>query len=325
MQKRLLVDVVRDEIRLRHYSIRTEQAYIKWIIRYINFHEIKHPREMGAKHVRAFLSHLASNRNVTKATQNQALNALVFLYKHVLNMDLGDITGAKRANKPPRMPVVLTHDEISGILDCIPYPHKLIVRLLYGSGLRLIECLRMRVKDIDFNRLTVTVRGGKGDKDRITVLSKQICAPLKEHLKRVKKIHEQDLENGFGSAWLPPAQQRAMPNAAKEWIWQYVFPSSSLSIDPRSKLTQRHHIHTDSINKHIRAAAKMANIQKRVSSHSFRHSFATHMLESGVPIQTVQSLLGHSSIETTKIYLHVMRKPGAGLSSPEDLLQSNNL
>ena len=318
MAEKRLMERIRDEIRLRHFSIRNEQAYIHWIIKFINYHGKTYPGDMAEKEVKQFLTHLAVDRLVSASTQHQALNAIVFLYKNVLNKELGDISGARRAHKKMRAPVVLTKAEMKAVLDALPYPYKLIARMQYVSGARLIEALRLRVKDLDFERLTVIIRG-KGDKDRISTLSKGICAPLQEHLRRVKKIHEQDLKEGYGAVYLPPAMQRSMPRAAKDWIWQYVFPSPSRSVDPRSNITRRHHIHIDSINKQIRAAAKLAGIDKHVSSHAFRHSFATHLIEANTPIQTVQQLLGHASIETTKIYLHAMRKPGAGLQSPEDL------
>jgi integron integrase len=314
-----LLDKLREQIRLRHYSIRTEQAYCDWVRRYVFFHEKRHPSEMGATEVRQFLSNLAVARDVSASTQNQALQALLFLYKYVVNKDLGHIPGIVRASTRDRIPVVLTKAEKDSIMEALPYPYKLMCRIMYGSGLRLTECLSLRVKDIDFERLTITVRGGKGDKDRMTVLSKSIVDPLKEHLARVKLVHQKDLADGYGSAYLPPALERAMPNQAREWIWQYVFPSASISIDPRSGAKRRHHLHLDAVNKHIRNAARLANIDKRVSAHAFRHSFATHLIESGTSIHTVQDLLGHSSIETTKIYLHVMRKPGSGLQSPEDI------
>ncbi len=319
---RKLLDLVREQIRIRHYSIRTEQAYVDWILRFIKFHGTRHPQLMGNTEVRAFLTYLAVKQNVAAATQQQAFNALLFLYREVLHNDFGPIDGNVRARLKTREPTVLTSQEAFRIINAMHGPIKLVVRLLYGSGLRVIEALRLRVKDIDFERKTVTVRCGKGNKDRTTVLSNAITPPLKEHLSYVRALHDKDIRQGYGSAWMPPSLQRAMPNASREWIWQYVFPSSSLSIDPRSGITRRHHIHIESINKAIKNAARICAIDKRVSAHAFRHSFATHLLESGVSIHTVQQLLGHASIETTKIYLHVMRKPGAGLVSPEDLNQT---
>jgi integron integrase len=314
-----LISRVREQIRLRHFSIRTEQAYVEWIYRYIKFHKTRHPADMGNQEVAAFLTYLAVDRSVAAATQEQAFNALLFLYRDVLHKDIGIIDGNVRSRRGPRAPTVLTRTEVDNIINCMLGDHKLVARLLYGSGLRLIEALRLRVKDIDFDRGTVTVRGGKGDKDRITCLSNSIIPALKEHLAYVRVLHRKDLAEGFGSTYLPDSLQRTMAVAASEWIWQYVFPSGALSIDPRSNIKRRHHIHLESINRSIRKAASMARVYKRVSAHVFRHSFATHLLETGTPIQSVQELLGHSSIETTKIYLHVMRKPGSGLVSPEDI------
>ena len=315
-----LLDSVRHIIRLRHYSVRTEERYVEWILRFVRYHGMKHPQEMGSSEVAAFLSHLALDLDVAAATQKQAFNALGFLYREVLKKDIGPIEGNVRVRRAPRVPTVLTTHEVQRIIDALSGTNKLVVRLLYGSGLRLMEALRLRVKDLDFERLTLTVRGGKGDKDRLTVLSKAVVPALQDHLRHVRAVHNKDLADGYGAVYLPPALQRAMPRAASQWIWQYVFPSVSLSIDPREKVTRRHHVHPQSVNTAIRKAARIAAIDKRVSAHTFRHSFATHLLESGTPIQTVQDLLGHSSIETTKIYLHVMRKPGMGLLSPEDML-----
>ena len=319
-QKKKLLDLLKEQIRLRHYSIRTEQAYCEWVIRFVRFHNLQHPTLMDNRDVARFLDHLVIDCDVSAATQKQAFNAIMFLYREVLQKDIGRINSSIRSKRTPRAPTVLTPAEVAAIINALRAEHKLIVRLLYGSGLRIIECLRLRVKDIDFERLSVTVRSGKGDKDRITVLSRAIIEPLKEHLKHVKALHEKDLRDGYGSVYLPPALQRTMTHAAKEWIWQYVFPSRQLSIDPRTGITRRHHMYLDGINRAIKHAATIAGVQKRVSAHAFRHSFATHLLESGTSIHTVQYLLGHASLETTKIYLHVMQRPGDGLKSPEELM-----
>ena len=255
-----------------------------------------------------------------KSTQNQALNALVFLYKQVLNQPLGDITSSVRASGRMRVPVVLTGEEVMKMINALRGEYRLIGQILYGGGLRLLECLQLRVKDIDFARETITIRGGKGDKDRMSFLPKVAIAGLKTHLTRVRLLHAQDLAQGFGHAYLPPSLDRKFSEASAQWIWQYVFPSSALSKDPRTEAVRRHHIHLDSVARQIRAAAELVRIDKRVSAHVFRHSFATHLLESGTSIHTVQDLLGHASIETTKIYLHVMRKPGSGLESPLNAL-----
>jgi integron integrase len=314
-----LLDRVREQMRLRHYSIRTEYSYIDWIIRFIKFNNTRHPDTMGSAEVSSYLTHLAVNLNVAASTQKQALYALLFMYRDVLGMDIGPIEGNVRVRRLPRAPTVLTVDEEKAIVGAMSGSHKLVARLLYGSGLRLQEALRLRIKDVDLERLTVTVRGGKGDKDRVTVLSKSCVPAIREHLVYVRSLHQKDLADGHGHTYLPDTVMRAMPTAASQWIWQYVFPSVSLSVDPRSGITRRHHVHPESINVSIRKAARICSINKRVSAHTFRHSFATHLLENGVPIQTVQDLLGHSSIETTKIYLHTMRKPGMGLLSPEDM------
>lgn len=320
MADKKLLERVREEIRLHHYSIRTEEAYLGWIKRFVIFHGMRHPESMGADEVRRFLTHLAVNRDVAFATQSQAFNAIVFLYKEVLHKNFGNIGSVLKGRARTRMPTVLTRKEVQAIFEALDGVALLVVRLLYGSGLRLLEAVRLRVQDIDFERLTLTVRCGKGDKDRVTVLSKGIVQPLKEHLRHVRLRYDRAFENNLCSVYIPPALDRKYPNAHKEWNWHYVFPSKTLSLDPRSGIRRYHHIHLDSVNKHIRAAAKLAGIDKRVSAHTFRHSFATHLLESGASIHSVQELLGHSSIETTRIYLHVMRGPGTGMASPEDFL-----
>jgi integron integrase len=312
-----LLDRVRDAIRLKHYSIRTEQSYVNWIKRYIFFHNVRHPDQMGAAEVEAFLTHLAVNENVAASTQNQALSALLFLYREVLKKDLGPID-ALRAKKPKRMPTVLTKEEVRRVLGELSGTHQLTAKLLYGSGLRLMECLRLRVKDLDFARCQILVRDGKGEKDRVTMLPQSVVVPLQDHLRSVKRTHEEDLAKGYGGVYLPYALERKYPNAEREWIWQYVFPANRLSVDPRSGIVRRHHVHESSLQKAMRAAARATGIPKRVSPHTFRHSFATHLLEAHYDIRTVQELLGHKDVKTTMIYTHVLNRGGLAVRSPLD-------
>jgi integron integrase len=312
-----LLDQVRDAIRLKHYSIRTEQAYVNWIKRYIHFHNVRHPADMGAPEVQAFLTHLAVEGNVAASTQNQALSALLFLYNVVLHQDLGPID-AMRAKKPKRLPSVLTKEEVHRVLGHMSGTHLLMAKLLYGSGLRLMECLRLRVKDLDFAQCQILVRDGKGEKDRVTILPESVVVPLQDHLRIVKRTHEEDLAKGYGAAYLPYALERKYPNAEREWIWQYVFPANRLSVDPRSGIVRRHHVHESSLQKAVRAAAQATGIPKRISPHTFRHSFATHLLEAHYDIRTVQELLGHKDVKTTMIYTHVLNRGGLAVRSPLD-------
>ena len=315
-----LLNQVRDAIRLKHYSIRTEQAYIGWIKRYIFFHDVRHPVEMGAAEVEAFLTHLAVNENVAASTQNQALSALLFLYREVLRRDLGPID-ALRAKKPKRLPTVLTKEEIRCVLGHLQGTHQLMAKLLYGSGLRLMECVRLRVKDLDFAQRQMILRDAKGMEDRVTMLPESLSAPLREHLRGVERLHEEDLAKGHGAVHLPYALERKYPNANREWIWQYVFPSGRLSVDPRSGVVRRHHIDESGLQKAIRKAAKLAGIRKRVTPHTFRHSFATHLLEDGYDIRTVQELLGHKDVKTTMIYTHVLNRGALAVRSPLDQIR----
>jgi len=308
---------VRDAIRLKHYSIRTEQAYVNWIKRYIYFHNVRHPAEMGAPEVQAFLTHLAVEGNVAASTQNQALSALLFLYKKVLHQDLGPID-AMRAKKPKRLPSVLTKEEVHSVLGHLSGTHLLTAKLLYGSGLRLMECLLLRVKDLDFAHRQILVRDGKGEKDRVTMLPESLVSPLQDHLRIVKRTHEEDLAKGYGAVYLPYALERKYPNAEREWLWQYIFPANRLSVDPRSGIVRRHHIHESSLQKAVRAAAQATGIPKRISPHTFRHSFATHLLEAHYDIRTVQELLGHKDVKTTMIYTHVLNRGGLAVRSPLD-------
>jgi integron integrase len=318
-QPKRLLDQVRDAIRLKHYSIRTEQAYVDWITRYILFHNKRHPKDMGAPEVQAFLTHLAVDLKVSASTQNQALCALLFLYREVLHQELEGPIDSVRAHGHRRLPTVLTKDEALRVIACMSGVHQLMAKLLYGSGLRLMECVRLRVKDLDFGQHLIVVRDGKGEKDRITMLPDAVVPPLQEHLQRVKLIHENDLKQGYGSVYLPYALERKLTGASKEWGWQYVFPSDRLSTDPRSGVTRRHHVDESGLQKAVREAARMAGIAKRVTCHTFRHSFATHLLEAGYDIRTVQELLGHKDVKTTMIYTHVLNRGGLAVRSPLDI------
>ena len=313
-----LLDQVRDVIRRKHYSIRTEQAYIDWIKRFIIYHGKRHPGEMAEGEVAEFLTHLARHLNVAASTQNQALSALLFLYKEVLKHEIGWLQKVERAKKPPKLPVVLSRAEVKQIFGHLHGVPKLMAGLLYGSGLRLMECVRLRIKDIDFELAQITVRDAKGGKDRITMLPLNMSEPLRRHLLRVKAQHEQDLEDGFGSVHLPFALARKSPKAAREWPWQYAFPSSRLSIDPRNGEKRRHHIAEGLLQSALKRAVDAAGIVKRANCHSLRRSFATHLLSKGYDIRTVQELLGHKDVSTTMIYTHVLNRPGIGVKSPLD-------
>ena len=320
MQKKQLklLDRVRHKIRLKHYSIRTEQAYVSWIKRYLYFHNMKHPNEMGEKEIEEFLTDLATRGKVSASTQNQAFNALLFLYRQVLKTDLFGEINALRAKTPERLPTVLTVDETFAIIEAMSGTLQLMTKILYGCGLRGIECVRVRVKDIDFGLNQILVRNAKGNKDRITVFPDDIKPTLREHLKYVKKLHEKDLNDGYGSVFLPNALARKYKNADKQWGWQYVFPSKTISIDPRSGIKRRHHMHLSSLHKAIKKASNIAGINKPVSNHTFRHSFATHLLQDGYDIRTIQELLGHKDVSTTMIYTHVLNKGGRAVRSPLD-------
>ena len=303
-------------IRVRHYSIRTEQCYVGWIRRFIVFNGKRHPAEMGVTEVSDFLTHLAVTGNVAASTQNQALNALVFMYKAVLDKPLGDLQGVIRAKKPRRLPVVLSSDEVAAVLRNLEGIHWLVACLLYGSGLRLMECMRLRVKDIEFDRRALLVRAGKGAKDRVVTLPDELHTPLKRHLESVKNTHEKDLADGFGQVWLPHALARKYPRAATEWGWQYVFPASRRSNDPRSDVVRRHHFDESSIQRAVKIAIRRAQINKPASCHTLRHSFATHLLERGMDIRTVQEQLGHKDVRTTQLYTHLLKRGGNAVLSP---------
>ncbi len=316
-----LLEQVRDAIRRKHYSLRTEDTYFHWIKRFIYFHSKRHPRDLGEAEVTAFLNDLARVRNVASATQNQALSAVLFLYKEVLRTPLAWLDGLDRAKRPVRVPTVLTQDEVRRLLARMEGTKWLIVSLLNGSGLRLRECLKLRVKDVEFSYRQIVVRDAKGAKDRVTMLPESVIEPLREHLVRAKALHESDLASGHGDVEMPYALARKYPKAAYEWGWKFVFPSRKLSVDPRSGVVRRHHVYDDVLGRAIKQAAREAGIAKHVSSHTLRHSFATHLLESGYDIRTVQELLGHASVETTMIYTHVMNKGGRGVRSPLDRVE----
>jgi integron integrase len=315
-----LLDQVRGKIRLKHYSIRTEQCYIDWIRRYILHFDKRHPKDLGAVEVEQFLTHLAVVGKVAASTQNQAKSALLFLYKEVLGSELPWLDDIERAKAPKRLPVVLTQQEVQAILKQLEGTHHLVVSLLYGTGMRILEALRLRVKDVDFARKEILIRDAKGFKDRVTMLPVSLIAPLKAHLEKVKILHEQDLQAGYGSVYMPYALEKKYPNAPCEWAWQYVFPSGKLSIDPRSEqsVTRRHHVQDQAIQRAVRQAVRDAGIAKIATPHTFRHSFATHLLENGYDIRTVQELLGHADVATTMIYTHVLNRGGHGVSSPLD-------
>jgi integron integrase len=315
---RLLLDQVRDAVRRKHYSLRTEEAYVYWIRRFILFHGKRHPKQMGAPEVTAYLTHLAVDANVAASTQNQALSAILFLYRDVLGGELGSLQDMERAKRAARVPVVLTQSEVHAVLKELRGIPWLVAALLYGSGLRLMECLRLRVKDLDFDQLQVIVREGKGRRDRATMLSRTLVEPLRHHLERVKARHEEDLSRGYGSVHLPHALARNYASASREWGWQWVFPAARLSVDPRSNQVRRHHIHESIVQREVKAAVRRAKVVKPASCHTMRHSFATHLLERGYDIRTVQDLLGHRDVSTTMIYTHVLKRRGLAVKSPLD-------
>jgi integron integrase len=313
-----LLDRLRAVCRAFHYSLRTEDTYHDWCRRFILFHGKRHPKDMAEPEVNAFLTHLAVDRHVSASTQNQALASLLFLYQHVLGRPLNRLEGVVRAFRPRRLPVVLTRTEVHAVLDALEGTYRLMGRLMYGSGLRQIECLRLRVKDLDFEGREVTVREGKGNKDRRTTLPGAAVPDLRAHLEKVRRLHAKDTAAGYGRVELPYAFAAKQPWAAAEWRWQYVFPSSKLSRDPRGGEVRRHHAHETAISKAVTAAARQSGVLKRVTCHTFRHSFATHLLESGYDIRTVQELLGHDDVSTTMVYTHVLNKGGRGVRSPLD-------
>jgi len=315
-----LMDRVRYYLRLHHYAYSTEQTYTEWIKQYIFFHKLKHPKNMRHKELEEFLTYLAVERNVAASTQNQALNAIVFLYKKVLDIDLGKNINAVRSKKPRKIPVAMTQDEVSRVMKQMSEEHLLMIKFLYGCGLRLKECLRLRVLDIDFSYKTVTVRDGKGGKDRVVMLPESLIPALEQHLKNVYQIHQQDLAEGYGRVFLPHALAKKYPNAAGEWKWQYIFPADKIAKDPRTGIMRRHHYHDSTLQKSVKLAVRKAHINKHVGCHTFRHSFATALLIKGTDIRTIQELLGHKNVETTMIYTHVAGLSKIGVASPVDML-----
>ena len=313
-----LLDQLRAELRLRHYSIRTEEVYVDWSRRFILFHEKRHPKTMGVAEVTAFLTYLAVERTVSSSTQNQAKSALLFLYREILKIQLPWLDEVVAAKVSKRLPVVLTQVETRRLLEAMSGTMGLISSLLYGTGMRLLEGLRLRVKDVEFSRREIIVREGKGNKDRVTVLPENLLMPLKAHLEKVKTLHERDLDAGFGEVYLPNALAVKYPNAPRAWGWQFVFPSAVRSLDPRTGIERRHHVYDASVQRAVREAAKLANIHKSVTPHVLRHSFATHLLQAGYDIRTVQELLGHKDVQTTMIYTHVLNRGGRGVVSPLD-------
>ncbi len=315
-----LLDQARQEMRIRHMSIRTERAYLSWIKRYVLFHNKKHPQIMGPPEICRYLSFLAINREVSAATQNQALNSLIFLYREVLKKDLNDLGQYVRAKPTEKLPVVLTPGEVEQVFLHLDGVYAIMAGLLYGSGLRLMECIRLRVKDVDFKYQNIVVRDGKGNKDRVTMLPQKYADPLKLQFKKVQIIHRQDLHDGYGEVFLPRALSKKFIGASTEWKWQYVFPASQLSVDPRTGRKRRHHLSESILQKMVRQAVKKSEITKQASCHTLRHSFATHLLENGYDIRTVQSLLGHKDVRTTMIYTHVLQRGAMAVRSPVDNL-----
>ncbi|MGA3144669.1 MAG: integron integrase [Verrucomicrobiota bacterium] len=313
-----LREQVHEVMRFKQFSLRTESAYWNWMRQFIFFHHKRHPREMGKAEVEAFLTHLAKTRNVAVSSQNQALNALVFLYREVLHQPFDPLGNIERPHRLPRIPVVLSRAEVTRLFETMDGTFGLIARLLYGTGMRLMEGLRLRIKDVDFERGQILIQDGKGFKDRVTVLPESLRVPLTAHLKRVEGLHQRDLKAGLGRVWLPGALRVKFPKANQEWIWQWVFPSKMISVDPESGQRGRHHVNAMSVQRAVKAAARVAGVCKAVTPHVLRHSFATHLLEGGTDIRTVQDLLGHKDVSTTQIYTHVMAKPGLGVRSPLD-------
>ncbi len=315
-----LLDRLREALRSRHYSPRTEQSYAMWVRRFVRFHGVRNPAEMAEREINAFLSHLAVKGNVSASTQNQALAALLFLYRHVVGREIGDLGGVIRARKPQRLPVVMTREEVKAVLANLAGDKWIMASLMYGAGLRLSECLELRVQDIDFARNEILVRDAKGAKDRVTMLPETVKDPLRDHLRKVRAVHEKDVAEGWGRVHPPDALGRKYPNAAVEWRWQWAFPQERRWRNPQTKEQGRHHMHGSLVQRAVREAVMRAGLTKRATCHTFRHSFATHLLEGGYDIRTVQELLGHSDVKTTMIYTHVLNRGPSGVRSPADTL-----
>jgi integron integrase len=318
-QGKKLLEQYRDLIRLKQYSIRTEKTYIDWVRQYILFHNKRHPKEMGITEINQFITHLVVDRKASASTQNQAISAILFLYRSLLHIQLDEkLIEFVRPKKGKRVPNVLSKEEARTVINAMTNPYKLMAQIMYGGGLRLMECLRLRVKDIDYANHRIIIYDGKGGDDRVTMLPDAIIAPLREHLQRVKQIHQKDLAAGLGEVNLPYALAQKYPTAGKDWLWQYIFPATTLYTDPQTGKTTRHHIHETALQRAIREAQQTARINKRVTPHTFRHSFATHLLQSGYDIRTVQELLGHKDVKTTMIYTHVLQRGGLAVKSPLD-------
>jgi len=313
-----LLDQMREALRSRHYSRRTEQTYCHWVKRFVHFHNVRHPAEMAESEINAFLTHLAVKENVAASTQNQALSALLFLYRHVLGREVGDLGEVIRARRPLHVPVVMTRDEVKAILAHLSGDKRLMASLMYGAGLRLMECLQLRVKDLDLARCEITIRDGKGGKDRRTMLPQSLRKPLEEHLVNVRQIHERDLAEGWGRVVMPDALHRKYPSAPADWRWQRVFPQQNRWKNVKTGEQGRHHVHETLLQRAVKEAVRQAGVVKHVGCHTFRHSFATHLLEGGYDIRTIQELLGHKDVSTTMIYTHVLSKGGQGVRSPLD-------
>ena len=327
MSPKKLLDLYRDQIRLKQYSPRTEETYLHWVREFIRYHNPNldrgqvdiHPNQMTVREINQFITHLVVERKVSESTQNQALSAILFLYRNVLQITLDETALLPlRPQKNKRVPTVLSKEEARAVIASLDGVYKLMAQILYGSGLRLMECLRLRIKDVDFDNHQIIVRDGKGGDDRLTMLPDSLVPSLRRHILQVQATHQQDLAKGFGTVYLPYALEKKYPNAHRDWLWQYLFPAPNLSQDPRTGITQRHHIHETALQKAVKEASRAAKIQKRVSPHTFRHSFATHLLQNGYDIRTVQELLGHKDVKTTMIYTHVLQRGGLAVKSPLD-------
>ncbi len=319
-EKPKLLNQMRNRLRVLHYSIHTERSYLDWVKRFIQFHDMRHPGTMGSDEIESFLNNLAVEKQVAASTQNQALSAVLFLFKEVLKQDPGWAGESKRAKRPKKLPVVFSQQEVEAILFHLDGVYWLMAHLLYGAGLRLMECVRLRVKDLDFDRNQINVRDGKGGKDRRSMFPQVLKKPLKNHLESVKQLHDKALAAGHGTVYLPDALEKKYASAASDWAWQYVFPATKLSKDPRSGVIRRHHLNHQRLQRKVKTAIRSAGIPKNGTCHSLRHSFATHLLESGYDIRTIQDLLGHKDVKTTMVYTHILNKGGKGVISPSDIL-----